>query len=217
MHPINLLIFDLDGTLVDTLDDIAASLNHTLSALGRDTLPRDRVRQFVGDGVRALLTRALNGDETLLSDALTLYENHHRSNQAVHSALYPGVRETLEHFKGLPLAVVSNKTAEFIEPLLATFRIARYFRNVIGAGQGMPLKPAPDALLSLMTELGIPKERTVMVGDGTTDIQTGKAAGVITCAAAYGFRSESELRQWGPDYLIYDMRELKQLFVPDSG
>ena len=216
MHPISLLIFDLDGTLVNTLDDIAASVNHALSALGRAPLSSDRVRQFIGDGVRTLLIRALEGDKNHLADVLVLFKEHHRSHFLAHSVLYPGVRETLEHFKGLPLAVISNKSSEFIDPLLAHLGIARYFETVIGAGQGIPLKPAPDALLSIMTGLGIPREQTVMVGDGTTDIQAGKAAGVITCAAAYGFRSETELRQLGPDHLIHDMRELRELFLPEA-
>jgi phosphoglycolate phosphatase len=216
MHPIGLLIFDLDGTLVDTLDDIAASLNHTLLLLGRQALGRDQVRQLIGDGVRTLLLRALNGNETRLPEALTLYKEHHRRNQTAHSKLYPGVHETLEHFKGLPLALISNKSSAFIGPLLESLGIDRYFVSVIGADQGLPLKPAPDALLSVMAERGVLKERTVMVGDGTTDMEAGKAAGVITCAAAYGFRSEPELLQCGPDHIIHDIRELKELFVSEA-
>ena len=215
MQPISLLIFDLDGTLVNTLDDIAASVNHVLRVFNRDLVSLDRVRHFVGDGVRMLLMRALERDEDQLDDALVLYQEHHAAHLADHSALYPGVKETLEHFKGLPLAVVSNKSFEFIDPLLSRLGIARYFQFVIGADEGMQLKPAPDALLSIMKELDIAKERTVMVGDGTTDILAGRNAGVITCAAAYGYRSESELRQLGPDHLIRDIRELKALFLPE--
>lgn len=92
--------------------------------------------------------------------------------------------------------------------------IERCFTVIIGAGQGLPLKPAPDALLSIMAQLNVSRERTVMVGDGTTDMRCGRAAGVITCAAAYGFRSEAELRREAPDHIVHDLRELKDLFVP---
>ncbi len=215
MQTIGLLIFDLDGTLVNTLGDIAASVNHVLSRLGRERLPAERVRAFVGDGVRTLLVRALGGDESRLSEALALYREHHRAHLVVHSSLYPGVLEILEHFKDLPLAVISNKATEFIAPLLDGLRIGGYFANIIGADQGIPLKPAPDALLRIMSQTRVAATRTVMVGDGTTDIRAGRAAGVITCAAAWGFRSDDELRREGPDHVIHEVRELTTLFIPE--
>ena len=86
---------------------------------------------------------------------------------------------------------------------------------VLGADAGLPLKPAPDAVQKIMAELKAPQERTVIVGDGTTDMRAGKAAGVITCAVTYGFRSEDELRKAGPDHVIHELSELKKLFKPD--
>jgi len=216
MKPISLLIFDLDGTLVNTLEDIAASVNYTLSRLGSPLLPLDRVRQYVGDGVEMLMTRSLGGRDGRLEDAVSLYKEHHRRNLTVRSALYPSVKETLEHFKSLPLSVISNKSAEFIGPLLDGLGIGRYFKLIIGADAGLPLKPAPDAVLRILSELRVPKERTAMVGDGTSDILAGRAAGVLTCAVTYGFRSEDELRKAGPDYVIHELSELKNLFKPES-
>jgi phosphoglycolate phosphatase len=215
MKPISLLIFDLDGTLVDTIEDIAASVNHTLIRLGHGPLPRDAVRRYVGDGVEMLMTRALAGKTGRINEAVGIYKNHHRSNLVVRSALYPSVRETLEHFKSLPMAVISNKTMEFVGPLLDRLDISRYFKQVIGADSGLPLKPAPDAVLAVMAGFKAPKERTLIVGDGTTDVLAGKAAGIITCSVTYGFRSEEELRPAGPDYLIREMSELIDLFVPE--
>jgi phosphoglycolate phosphatase len=217
MIPISLLIFDLDGTLVNTLEDIAASVNYTLARLGSPLLPLDTVRQYVGDGIEMLMSRSLGGRERRLDDAVSLYKDHHRRNLVVRSALYPSVRETLEHFKSLPLAMISNKSAEFIGPLLDGLGIGRYFKLIIGADAGLPLKPAPDAVLRILSELRVRQERAAIVGDGTSDILAGRAAGVLTCAVTYGFRSEDELRKAGPDYLIHEMSELKTLFKAGQG
>ena len=213
MKPIRLIIFDLDGTLVDTLEDIAHSVNFTLGRLGRPLLHLDTVRQYVGDGMEMLLTRALGEHTELLEEAKGIYMVHQSRNLVVSSRLYPGVLETLEHFRGIPMAVVTNKTLEFSEPLLEQFGIRPYFGMVIGADSGLPLKPAPDAFLSIMKRLAILKEHTVVVGDGTTDIRAGKAAGITTCAVTYGFRSEKELRMAGPDHVIHAFSGLKELFI----
>jgi phosphoglycolate phosphatase len=216
MKPISLIIFDLDGTLVDTLEDITESVNFTLNRLGRPPLFLDTVRQYVGDGIEMLMGRALGGRTELLDDAVGVYKAHHSRNLVVRSRLYPGVREMLEHFQAVPKAVISNKTLDFVQPLLAGLGIAGAFRLVLGADAGMPLKPAPDSLLHIMQALGASRERTVMVGDGTTDMRAGKAAGVITCAVTYGFRPEAELRKAGPDHVIHALPELKDLFSAEG-
>ena len=213
MKPIRLIIFDLDGTLVDTLEDIAHSVNFTLGRLGRPVLHLDTVRQYVGDGMEMLLTRALGEHSELLEEAKGIYMVHQSRNLVVSSRLYPGVLETLEHFRSVPMAVVTNKTLEFSEPLLEQFGIRPYFGMVIGADTGLPLKPAPDAFLSIMKNFSVQKEHTVVVGDGTTDIRAGKAAGITTCAVTYGFRSEAELRRAGPDHIIHAFSELQGLFA----
>lgn len=215
MRPVRLLIFDLDGTLVNTLEDITASLSFTLSRLGRPLLPMDTVRQYVGDGIATLLSRALGDHVELLDDAIGIYTVHHSKNLVVRSRLYPGVLGTLEHFQGVPLAVISNKAEALVKPLLDRLGIAGYFRAVLGADAGLPLKPAPDAVLRVMSDLGAPKDRTVIIGDGATDILAGKAAGVITCAVTYGFRSGEELRAAGPDLVIQEFPELMRIFRPE--
>jgi phosphoglycolate phosphatase len=216
MIPISLLIFDLDGTLVNTLEDIAASVNYTLARLGNSPISLDAVRQYVGDGIETLMARSLGGRTGRLDEAVVIYKDHHRRNLVVRSSLYPSVQETLEHFKSLPMAVISNKTTEFVGPLLDGLGIGPYFKLVIGADYGLPLKPAPDAVQLIMGKLDVPKERTVIVGDGTTDVRAGKAAGVITCSVTYGFRSEEDLRKTGPDYVIHELSDLKKLFIADK-
>jgi phosphoglycolate phosphatase len=213
MIPIGLYIFDLDGTLVNTLEDIAASVNYTLARLGNRPIALDAVRQYVGDGIEMLMARSLGGSTARIDEAVVIYKDHHRRNLVVHSSLYPTVRETLEHFSSLPMAVVSNKTMEFVGPVIDRLGIGRFFKRILGADYGLPLKPAPDAFQLIMSELKVPKERTVIVGDGTTDVRAGKAAGIITCAAAYGFRSEEELRKEDPDHIIHEFSDLKKLFI----
>jgi phosphoglycolate phosphatase len=213
MKPINLLIFDLDGTLVDTLDDITASVNYTLDRLGKGRLTRDRVRQMVGDGIEVLLARAL-AEPRAPEQAVTLYKAHHHAHLTVHSRLYPGVREMLEHFSAIPLVVISNKTSEFVVPVLERLGIARYFAAALGADAGLPLKPAPDLILRVLSQFAVPKEAAAIIGDGTTDMRAGKAAGIVTCAVTYGFRTEAELRQIGPDHVISSLEDLKTIFLP---
>jgi phosphoglycolate phosphatase len=215
MIPISLLIFDLDGTLVNTLDDIAASVNHTVNRLGKPPLTPDEVRRYVGDGIETLMVRSLGGQTTRIAEAVDIYKEHHRRNLMVHSALYPGVKETLEYYKTLPMAVISNKTMEFISPLLERLGIRGYFSQVIGADSGLPLKPAPDAVDAIVAGFKVRKDRAVIVGDGTTDVLAGKAAGIITCSVTYGFRSEAELRKAAPDNMIHELAELKRLFRPE--
>lgn len=216
MRPVGLLLFDLDGTLVNTLEDIAASVNHTLARLGHGPIAPDAVRQYVGDGIKTLMQRSLGGRSDRLDEAVNIYKEHHRRNLVVHSTLYPSVRETLDHFKPLPMAAISNKAQEFISPLLDRLGISGYFTAVIGADSGLPLKPAPDAVLKVMAAQGVTRERTVIVGDGTTDVRAGRAAGVITCAVTYGFRSEAELRSAGPDHILHQIGELKDLFFRET-
>ncbi len=216
MIPINLLIFDLDGTLVNTLEDIAASVNYTLAQLQRDPIPLDAVRQFVGDGIEMLMKRSLGGLSERLDEAVAIYKEHHRHNLMIHSTLYPSVRETLEHFKAVPMAVISNKAMEFVGPLIERLGIGHYFKLVIGADHGLPLKPAPDAIELILSKFNVPRELAVIVGDGTTDVRAGKAAGIITCSVTYGFRSVEELHKAEPDHMIHAFADLKQLFVPQN-
>ncbi len=215
MKSLSLLIFDLDGTLVDTLDDITASVNYTLARLDKKPLLRESVRQFVGDGVERLLARAF-GTDNPPPEAVSLYKSHHRAHLIVNSRLYPSVRETLEYFRSIPLVVISNKSSEFVMPVLERLGIRSCFAECFGADSGLPLKPAPDLVLHALSRFSAAKEAAALVGDGTTDIRAGKAAGIITCAVTYGFRTETELRSLNPDYVVRDLAELKTIFQPEG-
>jgi phosphoglycolate phosphatase len=212
--PVSLLIFDLDGTLVNTLEDIASSLNHTLACFGNGPLPLKAVQQYVGGGIEDLLIRSFGDHPVDLAKAVRIYKEHHNSNLVVRSVLYPGVARTLEYFQAIPKAVVSNKALEFVAPLIERLGLAGEFQALVGGGPGVLLKPSPDSIRKLVERFRVPRERTVMVGDGTTDMAAGKAAGVITCAVTYGFRSEQELLKAGPDHILHRFSELTNVFVP---
>lgn len=214
MKTIDLFIFDLDGTLIDTLGDITASVNFTLARLGRQPLDMNTVRRYVGDGIDVLIERSLGGRSDQFADAVAIFRDHHLRNLSVRSTLYPAVRDTLEYFKAIPKSVITNKSMEFCSPLLEHLGIAQQFKLVVCGDNGLPLKPAPDAVLKIMAECGATKGRTVLVGDSVTDIQAGKAAGILTCAVTYGFRSEEDLRKAEPDFILHDFPELKKLFAP---
>jgi phosphoglycolate phosphatase len=214
MKSISLFIFDLDGTLINTLEDLAASVNHTRAHFGKKPLATEVVRSYIGEGINTLLHRVLDGQAELVDEALSVYKQHHCQNQFVHSVLYPSVKDTLNFFQNVPMAVITNKNMEFCGPLLQHLGIAHYFKMVVGADYGLPLKPAPDALLKIMEECRATKEHTIIVGDGETDMEAGKAAGVMTCAVTYGFRSAEKLKQTAPDFMINGFSELKKLFVP---
>lgn len=214
MKSIRLLIFDLDGTIADTLEDITASLNFALTKLGRPPVSLASVRRFVGDGLDALLLRALGDRPEFLDDARGIYTVHHSRHQGDRSRLYPGVAETLRHFDAIPLGLISNKTTDFVQPLLERLGISGVFRVVLGADSGLPLKPAPDAILRILKDLQVQAADAAMVGDGTTDLRAGRAAGVTTCAVTYGYRTEEELRQAAPDFVVHAMTDIKGIFRP---
>ncbi len=211
---VDLLIFDLDGTLVDTRRDLANSVNHTRQAYGLPELGLAEVMQYVGDGVRKLLERSLpNATPERVDAALATFREHYGAHLLDHSTLYPGAREVLQHFADKKKAVLSNKPEGFTRTILSGLGIADAFDLVLG-GDSLPvLKPDPAAIHHILTTLGALPEKSVMVGDSPNDIKAGRAAGVLTCAVTYGYRDREELQAEGPDYLIDDLRELTGVFA----
>lgn len=202
-------LFDLDGTLADTLADIAASTNHVRARHGLPALPDATVRTFVGDGARTLLARALHdvlpaeaaARERALDAAFDVYGEHHQQQCTVHARLYPGVREHLQalHGAGHALAVVTNKPERFAVPLVAHLGLTPLFRCVLG-GDSLPVKkPDPAPLRHALRQLGWPGDAaslamTTMVGDGVQDLRAGRAAGVRTIGCLFGFGEPAKLR-----------------------
>jgi phosphoglycolate phosphatase len=207
-----LVLFDLDGTLVDTAPDIARALGAALAEIGLPPLPLDTVKQMVGDGARELIRRALAGapaDPAREEAAFGRFLASYRENVCVASQLYPGVVEGLAALRsdGAALAVVTNKPGDLARALLAALGIAASFEAVIGDGDGFPRKPDPAAALSVLAKVGASPERAVMVGDGLPDMRLARALGATAVAATWGYVSAAALADEAPAFLAGSFQE----------
>lgn len=185
-----LIVFDLDGTLIDSKRDLADSANELLAAYGAKPLDEAEVAGFVGDGARQLVVRALDaaGIVTDVAAALDRFLAIYGGRLFVHTRPYPGVAEAVafaaEHAS---LAVLTNKPEGFSRQLLEGFDVGRFFPRVIGGDSGFPRKPDPSGLLALMREAAVPPNACLVVGDSMVDVETARAASAAVCVAEYGF------------------------------
>lgn len=217
---IKLMLFDLDGTLVDSKRDLARSINLMLRDLGRPALDEQIIASFVGDGAPVLVRRALAAtdpqrkepDAELHRRALGLMREHYRRYMFLTTQLYPGVAETLAHFASKPKAVVTSKETDLTRLILERFGIAEHFQCIIGGDELAERKPDPRPVLEAARRLGGSASEAVMVGDAENDILAGRRAGAITCAVSYGFRSAERLAEFNPYALIDRFDQLMDLF-----
>ena len=208
------VVFDLDGTLVDTLRDIGESANFMLGQLGLPTHPIEAYRQKVGDGVVKLVERALPADRAdLLETALEIHRGYFRDHLIVHSRPYAGILEMLEELKQLsiPLAVLSNKPDSLTREICRHFFGTNTFDLVMGHREEMPLKPDPASARSLALEIGIDPAHIAYVGDTSVDMQTANRAGMFAVGVTWGFRDRRELENYGSDVVIDRPEELSVL------
>lgn len=208
--------FDLDGTLLDTLGDIAQSTNHVRASYALSTLSLDQVRAAVGHGLEHLLRTTLTSDglewsSALRDEAIERYSVHHQANLRVHTRPYPGVPEGLQRLRAreLPLTVVSNKPVRYCVQLIEHY-FPRQFAVTLGADSVPNKKPAPDMLLAACEELSLHPERCVMVGDSPGDLEAGRNAGFAAClGVTWGFR-QAELLAPLADELFDRFEDLVQ-------
>ncbi len=220
MIQVNLMLFDLDGTLIDSGSDLASSINLMLADLGRRPLTEAKIGSFVGDGVRVLVYRSLTAthpnalppDEALHEKGIALMHRHYADEMFKTTKLYPHVAETLASFGKKRKAVVTSKEVRFTKLILEHFNIAEYFNSIVGGDTTPARKPDPGPVLEAMRQLGGSARQTVMVGDSENDVNAGKRAGTYTCAVSYGFRTADELRETEPDALIERFDQLKSAF-----
>lgn len=211
------LCFDLDGTLIDSGDDLVQATIHSLHGLGIDPPPPEVIIGYVGGGARGLLQGSLGEAATpeRLEAGLAAFIDYYGAHLLDHTLPYPGVEEVLRHFFATrPLAVITNKPEAFSRTILEGLGLAGYFREILGYDSVERKKPHPEGILQVLQGWGVEPTRAVMVGDSDHDILAGKAAGTVTVAVAYGFKSAEELASLGPDYLIHDIRELIALVTP---
>lgn len=211
---IDCLIFDLDGTLVDTKKDIADSANKALVDLGLNTVPDEVVHSFVGKGISNLMEGCLGVERASeVDEAVRLFRQHYKENLTTFSHLYPGVSDVLSHFASKKKAVLTNKIESFSTLILEDLNVMKHFEVVWGGDTGPEMKPDPLGIETVLNRLNVSKEKTILIGDSTVDIQTGKNAGVKTCAVTYGFDSKETLQKAQPDYVIDSMKEVMDLFL----
>jgi phosphoglycolate phosphatase len=209
----DLLIFDLDGTLIDSKTDLANSLNQSLRERGLRELAREEIYSYVGNGVYNLIersVRAVGSDdvEGALAHFMAIYD--HRLLEQ--TRLYDGIAEVLSHFHDVPLALITNKSMRFTRPIVDGLGVAHHFHPLLARDSLPHCKPHPAPITHCIETHKARPSHTWMVGDGATDITAGKAAGVRTCGCLYGFRSAEELRAAAPDILIHEPRELLTVF-----
>jgi phosphoglycolate phosphatase len=200
---VNLIVFDLDGTLADTLPDLTAAANYACRRLGLPEHPPEAVRGMIGGGERKLIERLVGPDhQNLVEECLKLYLEHYSRHNGDLTRVYPGVVETLERLAGKRLAVLSNKLWRLTQQTLEALGIARFFVAVRGGGANLPLKPAPDQVLALIADMGMKPGRSLMVGDKPADVMAGRAAGAFTAAVTYGYGDLEALQAESPDFLL---------------
>jgi phosphoglycolate phosphatase len=208
------VLFDLDGTLIDSAPDIAAAVNELLARSGRGPLTLTQVTSMIGNGVEKLVERAIEatgeplGPEALKREQMTMLDIYAKHLTGL-TALMPGVREALDalHGDGVLLGLVTNKPQRFIETVLDYFGLSRLFGVVIGGDAGVPKKPAPDMLLAALEQFGVAPADAVMVGDSPADVDSARAAGTASVIVRGGYTS-TPAERLGADIVIDDMTGL---------
>lgn len=220
MKPISLFIFDLDGTLIDSKEDIAGSVNHTMREIGLPPVPDDVICSFVGNGVTPLIRQSVesalpsagSNPAPTFEDTLRIFMEHYDHHLLERTRPFPGIPEVLEKFRASPKVVVTNKSQAFSEKILKGLGLAPHFRGIFGGDTNFPKKPDSAVVHHLLKSFGVAPGKTVIIGDSRVDIETGKNAGILTCGVAYGFRPRRELEQSACDYLINRPEDLTKLF-----
>ncbi len=213
-----LIIFDLDGTLVDSGEDIARSVNELLEASTRPALPHSRIRSYVGDGVRRLLERSLGeASDAELARAEALYLSIYRRRLLETTRPYPGVVPALEILRReRSLAVLTNKPVAESLTILDGLDLRRYFRTVCGGDSFARKKPDPIGVRFLQEEAGADAAETLLVGDSTVDYSTARNAGIRSCLVRYGMGPWDQATE-KPDLVVDDLRELASLVHSGAG
>ena len=216
----DLLIFDLDGTLVDSKLDLAQAVNATRSHMGMSPLDNERVYSYVGNGAPVLIRRAMGAQATEpeVQEALEFFLEYYREHYLDYTTLYPGVREALDRLRaaGKRMAVLTNKPVRISRAILEGLGVAGHFFQIYGGNSFDLKKPDPVGVSALMKETGIPADRCLMIGDSSVDIQTARNAGVASCGVTYGFQPET-LADPAPDRLVDRLEELADWLLGPNG
>lgn len=210
---VDLVIFDLDGTLVDSRMDLTASVNHALGRMGLPPLPVETVAGFIGDGARLLFTRSLEAargmaDEAEVEAGFQAFREHYAAHLLDATRPYPGVPEALQALGHKAMAVATNKPEGYARAILEGLGLHHHFRLILGGDSTPHKKPHPAQAEAILTAVGLPPAAALMVGDSPQDVAMARAAGCGACAVTYGLRPREELAAAVPDFLLDDLRDL---------
>lgn len=213
MKPVDLMIFDLDGTLVTSGRDIAASVNFTLEALGLPVLEEATILEFVGDGIRKLIDRSLGpASQDRSEEALAIFSRHYHAHMLDTTVLFPGVLETLRHFEDKKKIILTNKRQCFAAVLSDALGLSPFFEAVVGADSTAYIKPDARLAEMMLGTYRASRERTVVVGDGVNDILLAKNAGLLSCAFLNGLTGRDALLALEPDERCEHLTEITKMF-----
>jgi phosphoglycolate phosphatase len=219
-HSIKLVIFDLDGTLIDSRLDLVHSVNAALRHIGRNELPDDVIASYVGDGAPILIQRALGGeivDEALVRKGLEFFLSYYRAHKLDHTTVYAGIEQALKIIQdgtnGMPrkMAVLSNKPVVPSRAIVEALGLGGFFTQVYGGNSFATKKPDPEGARKLLEESGVRPEDAAIVGDSHTDVETGRNAGLWTVGVTYGFAPQT-LADSSPDVVVDHPEELATVF-----
>lgn len=219
-HSIKLVIFDLDGTLIDSRLDLVHSVNAALRHIGRPELPDEVIASYVGDGAPILIQRALGGehvDEAVVRQGLECFLSYYRAHKLDHTTVYPGIAEALAAVQssgnGTPrkMAVLTNKPVIPSRAIVEALGLGAFFSQIYGGNSFATKKPDPEGAHKLLEESGVRPEQAAIVGDSHVDIETGRNAGLWTVGVSYGFAPHT-LESVTPDLSIDMPKELAEVF-----
>ena len=216
-----LLLFDLDGTLIDSVPDLSLAVNGMLDQMKKPSFPENTIRGWVGNGAQTLVRRALAGnreavpepDGEIFEEALNIFLKQYGENLCRATGPYEGVPETLEELyrKGYTMAVVTNKPSAFVLPILERLELADFFNLTVGGDDLPRKKPDPLPLLHSCEKLGVPIQQTVMIGDSSNDILAAKLANIISIGVRYGYNYDTPIESFGPDAVVDHFAEIMEI------
>jgi len=217
------IIFDLDGTLIDSVPDLALSINKMLTQLKRPNFSEEIIRSWVGNGAITLVRRAILGkaeseeiiEEDFFQNALTLFLKIYKTNLAIATYPYPFVIETLQNLSesGYILTIVTNKPFAFIEPLLKTLKMNHFFAFSLGADSLSEKKPSPLPLLYICEKFNITPNEAIMIGDSKNDIVSANRAKIDSVGVTYGYNYGEDINTYSPNFVVNHFNELLPLFA----
>ena len=204
-----LIIYELDGTLVDSLEDLVAAVNVMLGEMGASPLSAREIRRHVGWGLHELVRRCLCTDEARrIERGMTRFRAYYGRHLLDHTQLYPGARDVLDHFRARRQGIVTNKPNPFCRDVLEGLGVSGYFSEVIAGDSGHPKKPDPAGVRALLKSARVDPSESLLVGDSPIDVETGRRARVFTIGVLNGFADEQELQAAAPDAVAHDLGEL---------